>query len=57
MLKLGSVFEFGPMIPGAMGFDVITYSDAIDICMEKCSKSTDQSRKKDKQVEGQRIQE
>ena len=50
MLKLGSVFEFGPMIPDAMGFDVITYSDAIDICMEKCSQSTDQNRKKDKQI-------
>ena len=48
MIKLGSVFEFGPMCPDAMGFDMITYSNAIDICMEKCFKSTDQNRKKNK---------
>ena len=35
ILKLCGVLEIGPYPCFPMGFDIITYSDAIDICMEK----------------------
>ena len=36
ILKLSGVLEIGPYPCFPMGFDLITYSDAIDLCMEKC---------------------
>ena len=36
ILKLCGVLEIGPYPCYPMGFDIITYSDAIDLCMEKC---------------------
>ena len=36
MLRLFGVFRMGPMLVKPMGFDVVTYADCIDICMEKC---------------------
>ena len=36
MLRLFGVFRMGPMLVKPMGFDVVTYADCIDICMEYC---------------------
>ena len=36
ILKLSGVLAIGPYPCFPMGFDLITYSDAIDLCMEKC---------------------
>ena len=34
--KVCGVFEIGPRPVQPMGFDIITYDDHIDFCMEKC---------------------
>ena len=34
--KVCGVFEIGPRPVQPMGFDIITYEDCIDFCMEKC---------------------
>ena len=34
--KVCGVFEMGPRPVQPMGFDIITYDDCIDFCMEKC---------------------
>ena len=34
--KVCGVFEIGPRPVQPMGFDLITYNDCIDFCMEKC---------------------
>ena len=35
-LKLGGILGIGPYPYNAMQFDIVTYSNAIDIAMEKC---------------------
>ena len=36
MTRVCGIFEIGPRPVQPMGFDIITYDDCIDICMEKC---------------------
>ena len=36
ILKLCGALEIGPYHYNAMHFDIVTYSNAIDIAMEKC---------------------
>ena len=36
ILKLCGIFGIGPYLYNPMNFEIVTYSNAIDIAMEKC---------------------